>query len=84
MLARELGVGYLWVDALCILQDNVEDKDGEIARMGQIYSGAYFTLSAAGAEHCNQGFLEKPLTEFREQGYFRMTYRYGKYPPLHR
>ena len=49
--------------------------------MGDIYSNAYFTLVAAGAEHCDQGFLHKPLTEFREEDYFRMPYRYGSYPP---
>lgn len=51
-------IQYLWVDALCILQDSEEDKAKEIAQMGNIYRNAYFTIIAASAQRASQGFLQ--------------------------
>ncbi|KAF2178693.1 HET-domain-containing protein, partial [Zopfia rhizophila CBS 207.26] len=45
-LTRALGVEYLWIDALCIIQDDKEDWATESQKMGPIYSDAYLTLSA--------------------------------------
>ncbi|KAF5241554.1 hypothetical protein FANTH_9065 [Fusarium anthophilum] len=56
-VARTLGLEYLWVDALCIVQDWEEDKSKEISKMWQIYQGATIVISAALASHSDQGFL---------------------------
>ncbi|KAF9466144.1 heterokaryon incompatibility protein-domain-containing protein [Collybia nuda] len=52
-----LGLHYLWIDSLCILQDSIEDKDREIPQMCNIYHDAYFTIIAAAASRVGQGFL---------------------------
>ncbi|KFA81049.1 hypothetical protein S40288_00762 [Stachybotrys chartarum IBT 40288] len=44
---RELGEKFLWVDALCIIQDSPEDKDYFIQQMDQIYENALVTIIAA-------------------------------------
>lgn len=46
-VAREAGVRYLWVDALCILQDDPADKAKIISKMGPIYGGARLTIIAS-------------------------------------
>ncbi|CAG9970342.1 unnamed protein product [Clonostachys byssicola] len=46
---------YLWVDTLCIVQDNIAQKGLEIAKMAMIYANASVTLFAAGGEHANSG-----------------------------
>ncbi|KAF5684282.1 hypothetical protein FDENT_6787 [Fusarium denticulatum] len=58
-VARTLGLEYLWVDALCIVQDWEEDKSKEISKMWQIYQSATVVISAALASHSDQGFLHE-------------------------
>ncbi|KAK3389441.1 heterokaryon incompatibility protein-domain-containing protein [Podospora didyma] len=74
---RRLGVDYLWVDAVCIVQDDAADRDGEIARMGAIYAGAYCTLTASGAAHCDDGFLEKFMGDYKDCQFFDVPRYYG-------
>lgn len=57
--ARKLGLRYLWIDSLCIIQDSAEDKAREIARMDQNFRNANLTISAANADDCSHGFLAK-------------------------
>lgn len=56
-LTSELGIEYLWVDSLCIIQDSAEDKEQEIPKMSQYYQDAYVTISAGG-EKVTDGFLK--------------------------
>lgn len=57
-VARSLGLDYLWVDALCIIQDSKEDQLNEIAKMGHIYQSAIVTIAADRAADCRDGFLD--------------------------
>lgn len=55
-LTRRLGYRYLWVDALCIVQDDsLEEKIPHLSNMKFIYSGASLTLAAAAGEHADHG-----------------------------
>lgn len=44
-VARTLGYQYLWIDALCIVQDDEDDWESEAARLYAIYSNADLTIS---------------------------------------
>jgi Heterokaryon incompatibility protein (HET) len=57
-VTRILNIRYLWVDALCIIQDDDSDKAIEMARMDQIYQDAYVTIAAANSSKCSKSFLD--------------------------
>ncbi|KAK1700193.1 heterokaryon incompatibility protein-domain-containing protein [Colletotrichum godetiae] len=39
-VAKRIGVNYLWVDSLCIVQDSPEDREVEMSKMASIYQNA--------------------------------------------
>lgn len=43
-IALRLGITYIWVDSLCIIQDDDQDKERDISRMHEIYSQAFCTV----------------------------------------
>ncbi|OLN85472.1 hypothetical protein CCHL11_08067 [Colletotrichum chlorophyti] len=61
-VTRRLGFRYLWVDALCIIQDCRRDKEKEIGRMATIYKNAAMTISAGTAARAADGFLSMEST----------------------
>ncbi|KAH8748704.1 heterokaryon incompatibility protein-domain-containing protein [Hyaloscypha sp. PMI_1271] len=55
-VAKQLEVRYIWIDALCIIQDSLQDWEQESAVMGEIYSNALFTVAALSAAGVTEGF----------------------------
>ena len=49
-LVKNLGGRYCWIDRLCIVQDDMEQKEKLIQSMGLIYAQAYCTLIACNAD----------------------------------
>ncbi|KAK0711714.1 heterokaryon incompatibility protein-domain-containing protein, partial [Lasiosphaeris hirsuta] len=56
-LTRWLGRRYLWVDALCVVQDDVHDWLREARRMHGVYEGAWLTVAAASAPDARAGLF---------------------------
>ncbi|OPB46585.1 hypothetical protein A0O28_0067070 [Trichoderma guizhouense] len=54
-IVRKIGLRYLWIDSLCIIQDSTSDWRAEAARMADIYSRAYFTIAALSAKNSKEG-----------------------------
>lgn len=46
-LSKKLGLKYLWVDRLCIVQDDEEEKENHIKHMAYVFANAYLTIVAA-------------------------------------
>lgn len=40
-IARAVGIPYIWIDALCIIQDGIEDWQREAATMDRVYGGSW-------------------------------------------
>jgi hypothetical protein len=58
IVTSKLNIHYLWVDALCIIQDDTEDMAREISQMAQIYNSAMITIAASRAKTVDEGFLQ--------------------------
>ena len=48
-IARGMDVPYVWIDSLCIIQDDLHDWQVQSAQMKSVYSSACLTISAASA-----------------------------------
>jgi hypothetical protein len=55
MVAQEMDIPLLWIDSLCIIQDDKSDWEIEAARMASIFHHSFLTISAAGGENCYHG-----------------------------
>lgn len=56
-VVRQLGINYLWIDSLCIVQDDCDDWNRESARMGSIYRNCHLTIAAARSQHCGDSLF---------------------------
>ncbi|KAL7948003.1 heterokaryon incompatibility domain-containing protein [Trichoderma barbatum] len=56
-VTRCLGVRYLWIDSMCIMQDNESEKAGEIALMGEIYYNSSLNISATDSTSGADGLI---------------------------
>ena len=54
-ITRGVGVAYLWIDSLCIIQDSQIDWDREASKMGAIYEQAALTIVASNARNAHEG-----------------------------
>lgn len=49
-----LGIQYLWIDSLCIIQDSMQDWARESQLMGMVYSRAMINIGATGSTNCHE------------------------------
>lgn len=61
-IAQRLGLDYLWIDSLCIIQNSEDDWQKESALMSSVYGGSTITIAASSARDSSQGcFLKPPI-----------------------
>ena len=61
-VTHRLGLRYIWIDSLCIIQDSPQDWQQEAPRMRDIYSGSYLNIAAARGSGKEGGlFTRRPL-----------------------
>ncbi|KAL8658661.1 MAG: hypothetical protein Q9202_007489 [Teloschistes flavicans] len=55
LFVKELGEKYIWVDSLCIVQDDKHDQAIQIAAMNEIYTSASLTIAAVSGGNADSG-----------------------------
>ncbi|RYP40070.1 hypothetical protein DL766_000094 [Monosporascus sp. MC13-8B] len=58
-ITKRLGLRYVWIDALCILQDSKSDWEVELKHMGPVYRDAAITISASASTRSTDGILKR-------------------------
>lgn len=60
LITRALEIMYIWIDAMCIIQDhNAKDWKEEASKMDEIYGGSTLTLVVASSNSVMNGFLKE-------------------------
>jgi hypothetical protein len=65
-ITRALGIRYIWIDALCILQDSASDWKEESSKMGAIYSNSFVTIAIDWSSDPNSGCYRETSHNFHE------------------
>jgi Heterokaryon incompatibility protein (HET) len=82
-VTRALKIRYLWVDALCIIQDSSSDWRREAGRMDEVYKGAYAVLSAVKSKNVHESFLDARRSDPPSVNISALTSALESLPPIH-
>jgi hypothetical protein len=69
IVARRLNISYIWIDALCIIQNDRDDWAAEAAKMGSIYRDAFVTIAAVCSPSSDNAFLRPRNPEFDSKAF---------------
>jgi hypothetical protein len=58
-ITKRLGIRYIWIDSLCIIQDSEDDWRRESSTMNQVYQFGYCNIAAAAAANSSEGCFFK-------------------------
>ncbi|KAI1117979.1 HET domain-containing protein [Nemania sp. NC0429] len=88
-VTRRLGIEHIWIDSLCIIQDDTEDWKREAGKMKEVYGSSYLNIAAVqaadshgslfasstlGAEYPARKISRDPSIQIRPQPH--LTHRY--------
>jgi hypothetical protein len=59
VFARKLQIRYIWIDAICIIQDSKEDWARESSQMAQTFEGAHLTIAATSSGDDSEGLHQE-------------------------
>lgn len=66
-LCRQLGIKYIWIDSLCIVQDDATEWEIEAAKMAQYYSEARITIAVDSSPDGTTSFLSQRAERWHPQ-----------------
>lgn len=77
IICRDLGIPYLWIDSICIIQGDNEDWQKECKNMSKIFENSYLTISALRAENSHAGIFHErfipPSTDRNDIPLFKLN-----------
>tara|TARA_R110002060_G_scaffold40278_3_gene51567 strand:- start:705 stop:2399 length:1695 start_codon:yes stop_codon:yes gene_type:complete len=89
-VSRTLEQQYLWIDSLCIIQDDEDDWSEQAAVMGSIYGASYVTLAALSSADSTQGCRVRPrdpskptLSRYQDFDFGSRRVRIFEHSPAH-
>ncbi|KAH8898022.1 HET-domain-containing protein [Thozetella sp. PMI_491] len=80
-VTSRLGIRYLWIDSLCIVQDDEVDWEAQAAKMCDIYRRAYLTIGASCSADSTEGlFRRSPHAKIQQGGSGGPSYTIRRIP----
>ncbi|KAK8066093.1 hypothetical protein PG997_012840 [Apiospora hydei] len=73
-VAHEVGIRYLWIDSLCIVQDSEEDWQREAGLMEQVYSNCYLNIAASESSNGTEGLFRERDPRSAGSTYVQITW----------
>ncbi len=77
-VTRALDIRYIWIDSLCIVQDDLQDWEQEAAKMASVYEGKFPTIAAADSLDCGGGLF---LDSIPQTSHFELAPLLTSRPP---
>ncbi|KAF7508419.1 hypothetical protein GJ744_009272 [Endocarpon pusillum] len=77
-VTRALGLQYLWMDNVCLIQDDYDNKEKEMLKMGDYYANAHFAIAASSSANSTKSFLET-----RNGYYAHQRFSFGRDAAVH-
>lgn len=68
VMCRMLVIRYLWIDSLCIVQNDADDWERESSKMKDVYSRAFFTIKMHGSARNSMIHHDIPTPSARYPG----------------
>jgi hypothetical protein len=56
-LTRAIGIRFIWIDSLCIIQNSLDDWEHEAGTMLRVYQNAYCNIAATHSRNSSQGLF---------------------------
>jgi Heterokaryon incompatibility protein (HET) len=77
---RRLGIRFLWIDSLCIVQDDINDWRRECIKMYSVYRNAALTIAATKSRDSRAGLFTAAEKQFMGQrvGDIDVTFNEGR------
>lgn len=67
-VTSRLGLKHIWIDSICIIQDDPNDWKQEAGKMSTVYAQSLVTIIASSANSCSEGFLDQKRAPSVEVG----------------
>ncbi|KAF2203010.1 HET-domain-containing protein [Delitschia confertaspora ATCC 74209] len=73
IFTRKLSIRYLWIDSLCIIQDDDNDWKSQAALMADIYKNGLITLAASASSGPDSGLFTSPDPQHLHRQLYDLT-----------
>jgi hypothetical protein len=64
--SRRIGIFHIWIDSLCIIQDDEKDWALESSKMATIFSNAFLTIGATASQDARGGCFREQTGSYRK------------------
>jgi hypothetical protein len=75
IICTKIGVRHLWIDAFCILQDDPDDIEVDIAKMPSANENSILTLAITRAASVNEGLFQSRSVVLDPDSAFQLPFQ---------